>query len=207
MNNLFVYGCSFTACRETNPEHVYYDNYKKDDDDNWPNLIGKSLNLNVYNFGEGLFSNDKIIDSVINSFDLITEGDLIILQMSFNHRFDIPDFNNKRLFTIAPNPENLLNNFYLSESEQKYSKDEIEHLSYVTTLMDGELIGQRNINRFNFIKKILVDYKKTKCIIWDMPPIGDKYQTIYEATNGKINDNHWSFKGCKDFSKYILNKL
>jgi hypothetical protein len=138
---------------------------------------------------------------------LINENDIIILQKSFNHRFDIPDFNNKRLFTIAPNPENLLNNFYLTENEEKYSKNEIEHLNYVTTLMDGELISQRHDIRFNFIKKILIEYKKTKCIIWDMPPIGDKYETITEATNGEIIDNHWSFKGCKDFSKYILDKL
>lgn len=207
-NNLFVYGCSFTSCYETRPNHVYYENYKKQGDDNWPNIVANEFDLTLHNYGVGLYSNDKIFDSIMYSWDLIQDGDIVIIEMSYFHRFDIPNFTDEVLLTISPNPSNLLNNLYVKDSEQKYSEEEIEHLDYITALMDSELIRKRHLDRFMFIEKIIKKHKTVKCLLWDIGIENDgKYENINDATNGEIFDWHWSFKGNKDFSKFIIDSI
>ena len=69
MNNLFVYGCSFTNGGLINE---YREKYKLNEDDIiWPEIIAKQMNRKLYNYGEGLFSNDKIFDSILTTFDSI----------------------------------------------------------------------------------------------------------------------------------------
>ena len=75
MNTLWTFGDSFTfgaGCRPdgpvylpTGPSTEYYDNYKNNLDDIFPELLGKMLNLEVKNFGRSAVSNDYIIYSII----------------------------------------------------------------------------------------------------------------------------------------------
>ena len=207
-NNLFVYGCSYTRCFECNEDHIYKQKYKKSEDDTgWPDIIAKKFDLNLYNYGAGLNSNDKIFDSIINSFSLIKENDIVIIERTFNHRYDIPDLDNKQLITMAPNPENLLRGFWPTDSDKAYTKKEIEHLTYMSVLMESDLLRERYKKRFEFIQKVLIDYKKVKkCIVWDLETV-PLINSIYVATNGLVEDHHWSFQGCKDFSELILEQL
>ena len=72
MTKLFVFGCSFTkgsGCLEGEP---YTLKYKKSDKDLiWPEILAEELNLKLYNFGEPGKSNGRIIDSIIENFELI----------------------------------------------------------------------------------------------------------------------------------------
>ena len=71
MNTLWTFGDSFTfghGCRPDGPLPEYYNNYKKDGDDTWPNLLGSMLNTKVKNFGKCGASNDYILDSIIDNF-------------------------------------------------------------------------------------------------------------------------------------------
>lgn len=43
-----------------------------------------------------------------------------------------------------------------------------------------------------------------KVIYWAMSDYSVYYETINEHTKGKINDNHWSFKGNRDFFEEII---
>jgi hypothetical protein len=54
----------------------------------------------------------------------------------------------------------------------------------------------------------MIENKKVKkCIFWKVDDYWKKYQTITEATENEIIDNHWSFKGNNDFSNEILKLL
>lgn len=206
--NLFVYGCSFTEGKECNIEHEYGKKYKKSDDDlSWPEIISKEKNLKLHNYGIGLNSNDKIFYSILDTFDLINEGDTVIIEMSFHYRYDIPNLDDDRLITITPNPEQLLNGLHRTD-DRLYNKDDISHLTYMSVLMDSDLFRERNEKRFQFIKNILMNYKKTKdCIIWNLEPTCYEYETINSATNSEIEDAHWSFNGNRDFAKDMINNI
>jgi D-beta-D-heptose 7-phosphate kinase/D-beta-D-heptose 1-phosphate adenosyltransferase len=47
--------------------------------------------------------------------------------------------------------------------------------------------------------------KVKDCIVWDMPKIYDSFESVKTATNGEIFDEHFSFKGHKQFAEYMEN--
>ena len=74
--------------------------------------------------------------------------------------------------------------------------------------MESNLFKNRNINRFNFIKDILLKTKKVnKCLIWDVETEINRFEKIIDVTNNEIIDHHWSYRGHRDFSNEILNRL
>jgi hypothetical protein len=209
MNNLFVYGCSYTYGNGSLPHEVYPKKYKKSEDDLiWPEIVAKEIGYKLYNYGMGAISNDIILDNMIETFDMISEGDIVILQKTFTHRFDIAPTRKKnhpyvrQFLTITPNSEEAL-------KYEKYDSSEIESILYNTWLMDNELNDIRVDNRFNFFKKLFLLKGVKKCIYWDVVKHIDKnvYERIQEATDNKIVDAHWSYSGHREFSKVILNKL
>jgi hypothetical protein len=156
----------------------------------------------------GAISNDVIFDTIIERFEEISEGDIVILQKTFTHRFDIAPTRKKKhpyvrkFISITPNSEETL-------KHEGYTTSEIESILYNTWLMDNELNDMRIDNRFNFFKKLFLLKGVKKCIYWDVINYIDKnvYERIQEQTDGKIVDAHWSYNGHRDFSKVILNKL
>jgi predicted unusual protein kinase regulating ubiquinone biosynthesis (AarF/ABC1/UbiB family) len=204
MNKLFVFGCSFTHGNGCLPNETYAAKYKKSEDDLiWPEIIAKKLNLKLYNFGMGGFGNDLIMDSMMENFDLITEGDVVIIQKTFSHRFDVctKNQNNVDIWqTITPQSEHIL-------KEKGYSKNEIISLLQTLSIIDSDLHNQRWIERFEFFKKIIEGKKVKKCILWD---IEDGYHIKYEIirdVDNMINDSHWSYKGHKMFAEEMLEKI
>jgi len=142
----------------------------------------------------------------LSSFDLINEGDIVVIEKTFTQRYDIPNLDDEQLITINVNPESLLNGFYPVKSNKKYSKYDIEVLSYFSVLMDSKLFVDRYDKRFEFLLKIF-NKMNVKCVLWNLEPIWDSFETINTSTNGQIVDHHWSYKGHKDFAEYIMNKL
>ena len=203
--NLFVYGCSFTdgvGCREG---HQYHDVYKTDGDLMWTEIIAEKTNSNLFNYGQGLFSNDNILDSIASSFDLIKSGDIVIIEKTFHQRFNIPDLDDKRLITYNIHPERLLNDFYPVSDGKKYTKFEKEAITYVALLMDSDLLTNRYNLRVEFLEKVF-ERIGVKCIVWELEPIWSNFETIHKLTNGVMDDHHWSYKGHKDFADYLMKK-
>jgi hypothetical protein len=199
MNKLFTFGCSFTAGNGCLIDESYTNQYKsKDTDLIWNTIIANEIGYELVNYGMGGYSNDKIFDTILEVYNSINQNDYVIIEMSFHHRYDIPNKLDNSLITIAPNPSNLLVN--------EYSKSEIEHISYVSTLMESNLFKKRNVNRFNFLQKLLLQNKKVKnCLIWDVEENINNFEKIVDATGGEINDHHWSFEGHRNFAKHLLN--
>jgi len=205
MNKLFVFGCSFTHGNGCLPNEVYTQRYKKSENDLiWPEYVSKKLNLKLFNFGKGAVGNDYIIDTIMQNFDLIDEGDVVIIEKTFSHRFDIctkTDDGNEVWETITPTSEFIL-------KEKGYSKNDIIPLIHTLSIIDSDLNNDRWIERFEFFKKIIGMHKKAKCcIVWDLESgYHIKYERIVDVDNS-INDKHWSFKGHRMFAEEILEKI
>lgn len=209
MSNLFTYGCSFTHGNGCLSFDSYHKQYKKSEDDLiWPEIVAKELNLTLFNNGMGGFSNDKILDTMIETFDEVQEGDIVIIQKTFTHRFDITYRRQKNEpysrqgLTITPHCEEAL-------KYQGYNDEEINSILHTVWLMDGEFNDMRVDTRFNFMKKLFLSKRVQKCIIWDVLNYHDKrvYERIQEATNGEVVDAHWSYKGHRTFANVMLNKI
>lgn len=197
MNNMYIFGDSFSAGNGALSEDEYFKKYTKNVTDLiWPKILANEFKMNLFNYAFGGVSNDKILDTIIKTYRTLKKGDIVIIGKTFYHRFDIPNTHNTGFTTIAPNPENLLSSYY--------NDDEKEKIAYMSTLMDSKLFKVRQDSRFNFIKNILMERELNKCIIWDVQTTWNDYETIWKATDGEIKDHHWSYKGHKDFSEYIL---
>ena len=190
MKQLWTFGDSFTAGNGCLDVDLFTIKYKKSDEDViWPKIVSKKLNFKLKNIGVGLFSNDKILDSIIENYEYINKNDLVIIGNTFYSRFDIPY--NGKLITLSPTN--------LPKNNNKLLKD-------IIVLMDNKLLKNRQLNRILFIKNLL-EKKGAKCIIWEVEEEWLKYENIKDITNGEINDSHWSYEGHKSFANKILNKL
>jgi hypothetical protein len=193
---LFLFGDSFTAGNGALPIEEYTLKYKTENDSVWPEIVAKELGLTLVNYGMGLFSNDKILDVIMLAYDEISEGDTVIIGKTFPFRVDIPDKTDTQLLTLAPN--------HFTSIQNRYSKEEIEHLNHLLVILDSPLMKFRHDFRFDFFKKLLESKRVKQVILWEVSDLCHSFETIQTATNFEIQDTHWSFKGHKDFAEYIL---
>lgn len=204
MSKLIVFGDSFTyLCTHNKNDENYYSKYKKNQNDlHWSEIVSKKLDLKLHNFGYGSFSNYRIIDSIIENFDLIDENDVVVISKTFYSRIDIPteERNGPKITTVSPSADKLLKNLGFSDSE-------IFGILFYSTLMDNKHFTERIDKIYDFIKKMIENKKVKKCIFWNVSDYWLKYESITEATKNNIIDNHWSFKGNYDFSTEILKLL
>jgi hypothetical protein len=196
MSTLWTFGDSFTAGNGTLANEPYTKYRKSAQDVVWPLLLSKKLQIPVVNKGMGLFSNDKIIDTVIGNYYSIQSGDLVIIGKTFPFRIDIPNKTDDELLTIAPN--------HLNSILTRYTKAEVENINEMMVLFDSEAIRQRQDLRFNFLKQLIS--QRATCIIWSSK-LFFKFETIREATDHFLDDSHWSYKGHKDFANFMLNEI
>jgi hypothetical protein len=196
MSKLWTFGDSFTAGNGTLPNEPYTNYQQSKEDVIWPLLLSKKLQIPLINKGMGLFSNDKIIDTVIENYHSIQGGDLVIIGKTFPFRIDIPNKTDDELLTIAPN--------HLTSIQNRYSKTEIESINEMLVLFDSEAIRQRQDFRFNFLKQLIT--QRSTCVIWSSK-LFFKFETIREATDHFLDDSHWSYKGHKDFADFMFSEV
>ena len=76
MSKLIVFGDSFTCLHNNKDNEHYYSKCKNNENDLlWSEIVAKKLDIKLHNFGYGSFSNYRIIDSIIENFDLIEAKD------------------------------------------------------------------------------------------------------------------------------------
>ena len=214
MGTLWTFGDSFTfgdGCREDkgirDGDIKYYNEYRELDSDIWPNILGKTIGYNVKNMAKSGASNDYILDSIIDNFDMIETNDVIIIQKTFHQRFDVPKLNSNEFHTQYGESLYVLS---IDLKTNKYNKDKLEIetiLNYGVLFSDNILFKQRQDKRFNFIEKQLKN-KINKILIWDMDSdFKNSAETILQHTKGKIKDLHFSFNGHTAFSELLYKKL
>jgi hypothetical protein len=214
MGTLWTFGASLTSgdgCVKNLPirdgDLKYYNEYKKMDDDIWPNILGKTIGFTVKNIGKSATSNDSIIDSIIDNFDMIEPNDVVIIQKTFYQRFDIPKLDGSK---FRPQGGEELSTLSIDLNKNKDNKDKLEIetiLNYGVLFSDNILFKQRQDIRFKFIEKQLKN-KINKILIWDVDSdVRKSIETISQHTKGKIKDLHFSFNGHKLFSELLFKKL
>ena len=214
MATLWTFGDSFTfgdGCREDNGIRdggiKYYNEYKQLGSDIWPNILGKTIGFDVKNIGKSGASNDYILDSIIDNFDMISSDDVVIIEKTFYQRFDVPKLNSNEFHTQYGES---LYTIDIDLKENKYNKDKLEIetiLNYGLLFCDHWLFKERQNKRFRFIETLL-KAKVNKILIWDIDSdFKTSIETILQHTNGKIKDLHFSFNGHKAFSELLYKKL
>jgi hypothetical protein len=196
MSKLWTFGDSFTAGNGTFPNEQYTKYWQSEEDVIWPLILSKKLQMPLVNKGMGLFSNDKIIDTIIGNYYSIERGDIVIIGKTFPFRTDIPNKTDDELLTIAPN--------HLNSIQTRYSKAEIENINEMLVLFDSEAIRQRQDFRFDFLKQLI--NQRATCIVWSSK-LFFKFETIREATDHYIDDSHWSYQGHKDFADFMFDEV
>jgi hypothetical protein len=196
MSKLWTFGDSFTAGNGQLPGEAYTSYKKSEEDIIWPLIVSQRLEIELVNRGMGLFSNDKILDSIITAYDFIEGGDLVIIGKTFPFRVDIPNKTDDELLTVAPN--------HFTAIQNRYSKVEIKNINETLVLFDSEMIRRRQDLRFNFLKQLI--NQRANCIIWSSG-LFDKFETIRQATDHFLDDSHWSYKGHRDFADFVLNEI
>ena len=195
MNNLILFGDSFTS----DVIIEYVNMYKNHEDYHWGEIIASKLNLNLINLGVGSFSNDRILDKIIENHHIIKEEDIVIIGKTFYNRFDIPNKDiNLGFTTVTPLSYEPLLKFGFTSEEAK------SIILFLTVIDDKNFVNRANL-RYKFIEDFLYLKKIKNCIFWEVEDLWKTFEDIKTATNNKINDNHWSYKGHKDFANYLLN--
>jgi hypothetical protein len=211
---IWTFGDSFTAgdgCVETlgirDGNFKYYNEYKEFDSDIWPNILSKTIGYKVKNFGKSGASNDYILDSIIDNFNMMESDDIVIIEKTFFQRFDVPKLNSNEFHTQYAEELYFLS---IDLENNKYHKDKLEIetiLNYAVLFSDNILFKERQDKRFRFVETILKT-KVNKILIWDVLDFTyGKIETIGQHTNGKIKDYHFSFNGHKSFSELLYKKL
>jgi hypothetical protein len=214
MSTLWTFGDSFTAgdgCVENiairDGHHKYYNEYKELDSDIWPNILGKTIGYTVKNLGKSGASNDYILDSIIDNFNMIVSNDVVIIEKTFYQRFDVPKLNTNEFHTQYGEG---LYSLSIDLKTNKYNKDKLEIetiLNYGTLFADNLLFKERQDKRFGFIETLLKT-NANKTLIWDVDSdLRKSIETIGQHTEGEIKDYHFSFNGHKTFSNLLYKKL
>jgi|LakMenE01Jun11ns_1017448.scaffolds.fasta_scaffold9955744_11 hypothetical protein len=195
MNNLWLFGDSFTAGHGCTSGWEYYENYYTEGDLLWGNILGKKLNLKVNNEGLNGSSNDKIIDRLIDNWKSIKKDDVVIVGVSYHHRYDVP---------IEGHLQSIVRDF-LEKNNNKLTDDEFQTLvNFQYYFSNNILYKERQHKRVNFLKNRLVE-RGVKVIMWNVETDIKGIHTIREATKKEINDGHFSFLGHKQFAKKMLS--
>ena len=200
---LHTFGDSFTfghACREDCYFKGYLP-YKKEGDDIWPNHLSKKLGMNVLNYGKNGFSNEQIFDSILENFHHIKENDLVVIGKTVHGRMAVPiDSEWLSIMSYADTGDE-----WKTHIKKQFSNEEFESLiNFQYYFLKNKLYKDRDTDRFNFLKQILIKNIKVKnCIIWDGPSTILHFENIKKVTKGKFDDLHFSFNGHKQFSNYL----
>ena len=199
MNNLWLFGDSFTAGHGCTSGWEYYEKYHNEGDSLWGEIMAKELNLNLHNIGQNGSSNDKIIDEIINNWESIKKDDVVIIGVSYHHRYDVPK------------KDDLISIFWdwgkLSPKDnyEFYSEEEKETILNFQYYFSGSVLyKERQYKRINFLKDRLSE-RNVKVIIWNVEIDIKGIHTIREATKKEIKDGHFSFLGHKQFAKKMLS--
>ena len=201
----FGHGCNELCVSDTKEDYLPY---KKEGDNIWANHLGKLLNYKVNNFGKNGASNDYIFDSVINNFDEINEGDVVIINMTLHGRIEVPI--GDETLNVLSTYENAIK--IIGEGKSDEEKEKIEAvINFQYYFSNHQFYKERHKKRFQFIKNRLTEDKKLRFFyLWSLEDDDDIYRSFHKIkddTKGKIDDGHFSFKGHLDFANYLFSTM
>jgi hypothetical protein len=202
----FGHGCNVDCKSNTRLEYLPY---KKEGDDIWSNHLSKLLNYDVINLGKNGASNDYIFGSMIDNFDYINEGDIVIINMTLHGRIEVP-IGDEIVNALSSYENEMKIRGYDSGGDRQEKIETIINFQY--HFSNHQFYKDRHIKRFNFIKNRLLNEKKVKYVyLWSLEEVDSglysSFETIHKATNGAVNDTHFSFNGHLNFAHFLYNTV
>ena len=212
-NKIWFFGDCFTWGAGCRPEQPYYQ-WKKPEDKLWTEIVSDYFNMieekPFYKMGATMY----IIVNFIRALKNIKKGDIVI----------ISDSDVKSTLSISRNKKNIssIQAYRLEGFEQWHNEEEKQ---IVTSFIDNQVKPYEKIwEKFyiDLIKNLAYELKNRgiNTLFWSHYewkndyPVGsekwlgnNKYETIFEATNNEIKDQHFSWKGNKQFANYIINRI
>ena len=215
--DIYFIGDSFTyghGCTHEEP-HPYRQNYPPSSDDRlWVDIVADTLNGNLYNFGYNGASLETMLDCLIKYMHHMDSNDIVIISTGLVNRLDVWGpwfkFDNvdedsidkiiKRPFLLDLADNNHKQNNIISSER---IKSIIEYIS-LNILPYEKYILENHIEKLYSIKREL-EQRDIECFIWDWNDV-QNFETIESATDGKINDGHFSWEGHRQFAKFFLKE-
>ena len=197
----------------TTGQEEYYIDVLQKKGQKWTERVADLFKGEEVNCGTGGSSNERIIFSIIKQLKNIQPGDVVFLSNSHELRFLIPDsiggglldFNAGRLAEEGLeeyHTPNLPSNSKSIEALVDFALDfRVEHSSL---WKDAFLLI------FSYFEQYFKS-RNIECYFWDysiwMESHKFKFERIVDATNGGIDDLHFSLKGHSQFFEYIKNNI
>lgn len=217
-NKLWVFGDSFSegsGCNPGQPYYIFSDPKKK-----WNEIIADELNLDLVREARGGISTLEIINHLVRCLHEIKKGDYVIVGDTLPTRL-IGVSQRKKYMDSPVTPLVTFNNDVLFKSsginsDVFYGYDiQPENLeTYVDYVYSFVYKYSENWERFyrNQILNIFKDLKTRRdveCYFWSSRiwSIEKRYESISEATNDKISDDHWSWVGHEQMAEYIMSRV
>lgn len=204
----WFFGDSFTEGSGAVPGFEYYAKFGPGD--TFTSLLSKHYQAEEQNFGLPGKCNNAIIRAIVSQLVFIKPGDLVVVSNTSPLRDLVPH---------KSKPELISQKLFHSEIYPSSIGYKNERIS--STLQEYCLeIREPYIPEWNrHYRTILLDFVKyfqsigCESIFWDYSvwseeeEPGMKFENILQATNGKVYDLHWSYKGHQDAYEWIKNGL
>lgn len=197
MNTLWTFGDSFTEGTGCGIDDEYHKNYFKKGDKTWPVWLSELLNTNLKNCGKGGYSNDMILDSIIDNWKYIKQKDIVFIGFTYSHRFDIP---------IDGKLKSIVHNFSEKNNNNLTNEQFTTLVNFQYHFSDNILYKNRQVKRFEWIKSLLQKKGCKLVVIWDVQADLKNLETITGASNRKIIDGHLSYAGHKILAEIFYKK-
>ena len=194
---IYFFGDSFTKGDGCNVGFQYYNLPTQLPKKKWTDIISEELNQPTKNFGKSGAGSQWIYNKLTYYLDIFKPGDWVFVTDSiFIRQLGVVQ---DRIETVGPSYE-----FETKEREEANTMNLIHNIhpfepqwnSYYIKLFEkfGKYIRTKDINF------VFTHYRE-----FMFQP--EKYMNIVTETNGKINDNHFSWTGHKQFSEYLIKQM
>jgi hypothetical protein len=203
--NLWVFGDSYSTLAHytiITGGKEYLKHGAGENDKSWFDHLNKKLDLNLIQNAAGGWSNDHIFDIVIENIDNMKREDVVIINTSFNDRIYIPNKHNQ----LVDYPVGFQIHPYDFEKDVVKLLDRYRAMFCEYDFEQRSAFSQHTEKRFKFLKNVMDNYVGVKsCVLWSVYGHWNnpKFESVITATNKKVMDHHWSYKGHFDFFKYI----
>jgi hypothetical protein len=203
MNTIWGFGDSFTfghGCRPDGPLTEYYNEYKKEGDKVWIEWLGEWRGMKTENKGSCGVSNEYILDSVIDNYDSIESGDIVVIGTTLWGRRDIPmgDRWLPLLSIIEVGGE-------VTGVNTMSVEDRSVLVEYQLRFGEHPLWKDRVMKRFRFLTEIL-QRRGIQTLIWNINDDASRRTEKIRAVS-PYNDSHFSFAGHKQWAHYLDKRL
>ena len=208
ISTIWIFGDSFDLGLECSVKGCdYHDNYKKEGDSHYSLHLGKKLKMNIINNAKAGFGPYHTVYNLAKQLKNIKPNDYVIAGMSDVNRLvgftkDILDDSKYRLSCFSPwskEDENIRNNM------NHISPDYFNIVEKYLITCVAPTVGEHTEFVHNIVKWMIQSTNCKKSFTYHVDT-WVKFESILEATDGKLYDHHWSYKGHRDFADFIMEK-